>query len=108
MSRILAETLSFADIRSRTGFDFCSPIFVGSATGEFNSLSDLKRVPIGKIGVYMVWVAIADRSPIPVYCGKCAAKGDGIKFRIYKHFNKNLNADSVSGCFEVDKITDCP
>jgi hypothetical protein len=100
---MLAETLSFGAIRSLTGFDFCSPIAVGPATGEFNSLTHLKRVPIGKNGIYMVWVSIGGRSPIPIYCGKCAAKGDGIRFRIYKHFNKNLNTDSMSGCFLVDK-----
>jgi hypothetical protein len=103
MSRINAETLSLEGIRKETGFSFCDLIDVGPAEGECNSLPQISRIPAPMTGVYIVWVAIGDRSPIAVYGGKSAAKSEGIRHRIRVEFNYKENARTQQGPFRVNQ-----
>jgi hypothetical protein len=103
MSRINAETLSLEGIRKETGFSFCDLIDVGPAEGSCNSLSQIRSIPSGLNGLYVVWVAIGDQAPIAVYGGKCAADGEGIRHRIRVEFYYKENARSQQGPFRVNQ-----
>ena len=95
----LAESLiSIESVRSATGFPlFCDWISIGTPLGSNRSLPLLEKIPEGVKGLYIIGILDPNGNIVPVYGGKCAAKGEGIRRRIRHEFEYKQNEGRGKG-----------
>jgi hypothetical protein len=102
---INAETLSSIDaVRTATGFDFCDWVHLGTPVGIRRTLPHIENIPYGIRGIYIVGIKGVDGTVVPIYGGKCAAKGEGIRRRIQHEFDFKQNEGSGRECRGIKKI----
>ena len=96
---ILAESLtSIESVRTATGFpSFCDWISVGSPVGLYRTMPLLEKIPEGVKGLYIVAIQDPAGNIVPIYGGKCSAKGEGIRRRIRHEFEYKQNEGRGEG-----------
>ena len=96
---ILAESLtSIESVRTATGFpSFCDWISVGSPIGLYRTMPLLEKIPAGLKGLYIVGILDPAGNVVPIYGGKCSAKGEGIRRRIRHEFEYKQNEGRGEG-----------
>lgn len=102
---ILGESLlSTTALCDATGFAFRDWISVGTPIGLSRTMPLLDKIPYGLKGLYIVGIRDPDGNIRPVYGGKCAAKGEGIRRRIRHEFEFKQNEGSLrsDGCKKLN------
>lgn len=100
---INAETLtSIHAVRTATGFGFCDWIHLGTPVGIRRTLPYIEDIPYGVKGIYIVGIRGVDGSVLPIYGGKCAAKGEGIRRRIQHEFDFKQNEGSARAIKKIN------
>lgn len=100
---INAETLtSIRAVRTATGFDFCDWIHLGIPVGIRRTLPFIEKIPYGVKGIYIVGIRGINGSVLPIYGGKCAAKGEGIRRRIQQEFDFKQNEGSARAIKKIN------
>lgn len=95
---ILAESLSsISSVNDATGFPFCDWISIGTPIGLYRTMPLLEKIPAGVKGLYIVAIEDLEGNIVPIYGGKCAAKGEGIRRRIRHEFEYKQNEGRGEG-----------